>query len=145
MTVDIHKIAACVLSTALALINCGSASAHHSYAMFDLTKQTEISGTVRTLEWMNPHVWLWLDVVDKKGDVAMYAFEGTSIAEMSRRNGWTKSVVTSGDKVIVRFAPFKDGRNGGRIQVVTLSDGRVLNAGSGVNLPSPGEVAPTEK
>jgi hypothetical protein len=144
MSISNNKMAACVLCGVLALINFRSAPAHHSYAMFDLSKMSQVSGTVRTLEWMNPHVWLWLGVLDEKGGAAIYAFEGTSINEMSRRSGWTKNVVTSGDKVTVKFSPFKDGRNGGRIEAVTLADGRVLNADRGFHLP-PGEVAPPEK
>ncbi len=145
MNITNHNVAVSVLCGVLGLINFRSAPAHHSYSMFDLAKKSQVSGTVRTLEWMNPHVWLWLGVPAEKGGAAIYAFEGTSINEMSRRSGWTKNVVTAGDKVTVKFSPFKDGRNGGRIEAVTLADGRVLNADRGIILPPPKEAAPTDK
>jgi len=106
--------------------------AHHSYSMFDFTKHLEISGTVHRLEWANPHVWLWIAVMDEQGAPTLFAFEGTSPGEMSRRNGWTKSTVSMGDKVTVKFMPFKDGtKTGGRLQAVTLPDGRTLKADNG--------------
>jgi hypothetical protein len=107
-----------------------------------LAKESQISGTVSKLEWGNPHVWLWIAAPNDSGAAANYAFEGTSPGEMSRRNGWTKNAVTSGDKVMVRYRPFRDGRNGGRILTVTLPDGRVLDADSGVHLPPVGATVP---
>jgi hypothetical protein len=44
--------------------------AHHSYAMLDITHVSQVSGTVRTLEWTNPHVWLWLSAVSQAGNAA---------------------------------------------------------------------------
>lgn len=123
-----RRIMAGALCCALTLTGFVPALAHHSYSMFDLSKQSEVTGTVRNLEWTNPHVWLWVTVVDEKGAPANYAFEGTSFGEMSRRNGWTKRIISFGDKVTVKYRPFKDGKNGGRIQAVILADGRTLGA-----------------
>ncbi len=131
-----HRMMARALCCAWALTGCVAALAHHSYSMFDLSKQSKVTGTIRALEWSNPHVWLWVTVVDEKGAPANYAFEGTSIGEMSRRNGWSKSIVSFGDKVTVNYAPFKDGKNGGRIRTVILADGRALGADAGQR-PSP--------
>jgi hypothetical protein len=120
--------------------------AHHSFSMFDMTKQTQVSGTVRSLEWTNPHVWLWVDVLDEKGAATPYGFEGTSVGEMTRRSGWNKNAITPGDKVVVKYAPFKDGtKSGGKILTVTLPDGRTLNADPGVHLPPrPGSSVPSQ-
>jgi hypothetical protein len=74
----------------------------------------------------------------------LYAFEGTSINEMSRRSGWTKNIVTAGVKVKVKYLPFKDSRNGGRIVTVTLGDGRVLDADGGYHPPPASEPAPAK-
>jgi Family of unknown function (DUF6152) len=112
---------------------------HHAYSMFDVSRRVVISGTVRNLEWTNPHVWLWIAVADDEGKPAIYAFEGTSPGEMNRRNGWTKGTVSSGDKVTVRYLPFKDSaKKGGRIFSVTLADGRTLGAAGGVSSPASG-------
>src|SRR5665213_442722 len=79
--------------------------------MFDISRVSQVSGTVRTLEWTNPHTWLWLILTDDKGASSDYAFEGSSIGELMRRFGWTKNTVTPGDKVIVSYMPQNVGPN----------------------------------
>lgn len=138
MTLFDHRIATIALCAAFALTGTRSISAHHSYVMFDASKQSQVSGAVRNLEWTNPHVWLWITVADGKGAPVLYAFQSTSVNEMSRRGGWTKNIVSSGDKVTVKYNPFKDGRNGGKILAVTLPDGRTLSVDTGIHLPALG-------
>ena len=122
--------------SALQVVVGKPALAHHSYSMFDPSRPAVISGTVRNLEWTNPHVWLWITVADDKGNPAIYAFEGTSPAEMNRRSGWTKGSVAFGDRVTVKYLPFKDSaKKGGRISFVTLPDGRTLGAAGGLASP----------
>jgi Family of unknown function (DUF6152) len=128
----------------LALMGARPTPAHHSFVMFDLSRQSQVSGTVRNLEWANPHVWLWLIAPNENSEAMTFAFQGTSINEMSRRSGWTKNIVSVGDKVTVKYRPFKDGRNGGRIVTVTLGGGRVLDADSGYHPPPAAEPAPAK-
>jgi hypothetical protein len=52
------------------------ASAHHSFAMFDATKEVTMSGTVKEFEWTNPHSWLRVTVNDQKtGKPVLWALE----------------------------------------------------------------------
>jgi Family of unknown function (DUF6152) len=127
----LNRSAIVTVSGALTLMACPAAPAHHSYTMFDLATESHISGTVRTLEWTNPHVWLWIVALDGKGTRQNFAFEGTSPGEMARRSGWRSNTVAPGENVTVNYHPFKDGKSGGRIVTVTLEDGRTLNADSG--------------
>jgi hypothetical protein len=121
------------------LLAGGLAVAHHSFAMFDNTKQQTVTGTVRTLEWTNPHVWLWVDVPDDKGGTVAYGFEGAAPGEMTRMGGWTKRSVIMGDKVTVQYRPLKDGRPGGSLGKVTTADGKTLgNSGRGGGPGGPG-------
>jgi hypothetical protein len=105
---------------------CGTAWAHHSYAMFDQTKSVTVTGTVHTLEWTNPHIWVWVNVKDAKGVVTTYGFESNAPSELTRFFGWDKRSLTAGETVTVDFAPLKSGRAGGALRTVTLADGRVL-------------------
>jgi len=110
---------------ALLLVAGGHASAHHSFAPFDLTKEKTITGTVSKFEWTNPHSWVWVDVSNEKGGVDSWAVEGMSPNYLARR-GWTKTTLKPGDKVTMSVRPLKSGENGGMFVRATLADGRVL-------------------
>jgi hypothetical protein len=109
--------------------------------MFDTTKTLTVTGTVRTLEWASPHVWLWIEVSDGKGGSDPYGFETVSPAQIQRDYGWDKSVVKVGDKVTVEFAPLRSGKNGGELEKVTLESGRVLATRFTKGTPAPADTS----
>ncbi|HVY79981.1 MAG TPA: DUF6152 family protein [Steroidobacteraceae bacterium] len=116
---------------ALVLAAAGTlAQAHHSFAMFDMTKTVTYKGTIKELQWTNPHVWLELTVQEKDGPVT-YSFEGAAIAVL-KRVGWTRNSVKAGDVVTVVGHPYKDGRPGGSIDHLILPDGRKLGTGDAI-------------
>jgi hypothetical protein len=127
-----------VIAALLLAVSIGSVSAHHSFAQFDMSKILKLDGTVRTLEWTNPHVWLWVDVSDGEGGHKVWGLEGAAIGEMSRR-GWSRQIVKAGDKITVEIHPLRDGRAGGSLGKVTLADGQVLPGGQAL----PGSTAPS--
>jgi len=113
-----------------------SASAHHSFAMFDLDKEVTLEGVVKKLDWSNPHVWLAISVADGKGAVTEWSFEmGTT--GMLTRAGWKSSTLKPNDQVKVVANPLKNGGASGRLVTVTLLDGRVLGPGSPVPPQAP--------
>jgi hypothetical protein len=60
------------------------ADAHHSFAMFDATKNVTLSGTVKEFEWTNPHSWLRVNVADEKtGKTVLWALELSSPARLT--------------------------------------------------------------
>jgi hypothetical protein len=100
-------------------------SAHHSAAMFDDTKVLEIKGTVKELQWANPHVWLQL-IVDDKGRKTEWSVEAASPNSLSRQ-GWRATTFKPGDVVSVRINPMKDGSPAGNFVGARFeSDGRTL-------------------
>jgi hypothetical protein len=108
-----------------ALLLTGQASAHHSFAAFDTTQKLVLAGTVRELQWGNPHVWLQVLVPNKAGVVEEWGFESFGIS-MLRRAGWKSTSLKPGDKVTVTVSPMKDGSRGGQLLRVILADGTVL-------------------
>ena len=106
------KIATALLTTAVVLVAARPLAAHHSAAMFDDTKVVELSGTVKALQWTNPHVWLQM-VVEDQGHATEWSFEGGSPNSLSRQ-GWRSTTFKAGDVVTVRLRPMKDGTAAGQ-------------------------------
>jgi hypothetical protein len=114
-----------LMFTALLTVSV-AAVAHHSFAMFDMVKRETIHGRVKTIEWTNPHVWIWVDRQDAAGAVTSYGFELASPGEITRSYGWTKTSLKVGDEVTVEYAPLRSGKNGGALSSIKLPSGNVL-------------------
>jgi len=96
------------------------AAAHHSFAMYEPTKTLTFKGTVKSFQWTNPHVILWVLVQPENGGAPQeWSFETTSPGVLTR-NGWTRQSLKAGDKVSVTFSPLRDGSHGGGLNSVTL-------------------------
>ena len=105
----------------------GPAWAHHSFAMFDLTKNQTISGVIKDLDWTNPHSWLDVVATDSTGKAVTWGFEAGSPSTLYKA-GWRVSAIHAGDKISVTFHPLRDGGPGGSLLGATLADGTVLAA-----------------
>jgi uncharacterized protein DUF6152 len=124
-----HLARITAVAGAMSLIASG-ALAHHSFAMFDNTRKIDVKGTVKDVQWTNPHVWVDM-VVMENGQQKTYGFEGGAVAVL-KKFGWTKDMVKTGDTVTLTAHPFKDGKPGGSIDFVTLADGRKIGGGDGI-------------
>jgi uncharacterized protein DUF6152 len=116
---------ALVMIGGVALAVAGAASAHHSFAVFDMSQQKTIEGTVSDFQWTNPHTWTWVDVKGDDGSVVKYGFEGMSPNFLGRR-GWSKNTLKPGDHVKIVYAPLKSGEPGGTFLRATLADGKEM-------------------
>ena len=113
------------LAIAFAISLGTSVLAHHSAAMFDDAKVVEKKGTVKELQWTNPHVWLQV-VIDENGKKIEWSLEGGSPNTLSRQ-GWRASTFKAGDVVTVRFNPMKDGSAAGQfIGAKFNADGKTI-------------------
>jgi hypothetical protein len=96
--------------------------AHHSFAMYEPTKTLTLKGTVKSFQWTNPHVVVWVLVQpDDGGAVQEWSLETTSPGVLTRA-GWTRQSLKAGDRVSVTFSPLRDGSRGGGLNSVTLLD-----------------------
>ena len=104
----------------------GPAPAHHTYAMFDTSRELSVSGVVAKFEWKNPHTYLWvyIPVPGASGHKA-WAFENASPSLLSKL-GWSKDSLKPDDRITVIYAPLRDGSPGGHCLRITLSGGRNL-------------------
>jgi hypothetical protein len=117
----VHAAAVLAGSTLIAL----SASAHHSFAIFDHSRTHTLKGKVLTFQWTNPHGYMEIELSEGPGDVDHYTVELTSI-NMLRRAGWKSSDVNPGDQVTAIVAPLLNGDPGGLLLELKIPDGRTL-------------------
>jgi len=107
------------------------AMAHHSFsAEYDAKKPVMLKGVITKVEWMNPHVYFYLDVEDENGKVTNWAFE-MGPPNGLQRAGWTRNTMNIGDEVIVDGVLAKDGSHQANARSVTMAaTGKKLGAAS---------------
>lgn len=110
----------------------GTASAHHSFAMFDEQKTVALTGTVKVWEWTNPHSWLVLVTQDAQGNNIEWQIEGSSPNNF-RRAGVSRDIVKAGDRVTVMIYPLKSGAHGGQFRGITTADGKTIDLAGRLN------------
>lgn len=104
--------------------------AHHSFAAeYDANAKLTLKGNVTKIDWMNPHIWIYLDAKDESGKMVHWQCEGGPPNTLTR-NGWTKDALKTGDEVTIEGFRAKDGTNTCNSRSVTLPDGRRVFAGS---------------
>ena len=102
--------------------------AHHSFAAeFDSAKSVDFQGVVTKVEWMNPHVYFYVDVKDpQSGKVTNWGCEMGSPNGLTRQ-GWTRSTLKIGMVIRVEGSAAKDGSSVANARNVTV-DGKKLGA-----------------
>jgi hypothetical protein len=93
--------------------------------MFDRESEVVLKGTVKDLQWTNPHVFIQLIVVDPAGKEEEWSIESAS-PNMLFRQGWTPKVLLPGDKITVTINPLRSGGRGGYFLTAQLPDGSIL-------------------
>jgi Family of unknown function (DUF6152) len=118
-------VAAMTLASILSVGKTTIALAHHSFAMFDVNKTITISGTVKSFQFANPHVWVEVDVPDPTTQVVTtWTIEGASPNNLARM-GWKRNSLKFADNVSVTIHPLKDGTNGGALITATVDGHQV--------------------
>jgi hypothetical protein len=103
--------------------------AHHSFsAEYDASKPVTLEGVVTKVEWMNPHVYFYINVKDQAGKVTNWALEMGQPAGLARQ-GWTKNTLQVGDQVKVEGTLARNGTPLANARSVTKG-GKKLGAAS---------------
>lgn len=113
------------IGTAVFLAVTASAFGHHSVAgQFDGTKRTRLTGTITSIEWINPHTYIHLDVKDEQGAITSWRLESLPTA-MMRKAGLTKDMIMGdGSPVTADAIVSRDGtQNVAWVMKLTYADG----------------------
>ena len=108
-----------------------SAQAHHSFrAQYDSEKPIEVTGYVTKIDWMNPHVYFYIDVVNAQGKTESWAFE-MGPPHMLEQRGWKRNSMAIGDELEVSGTRARDGTLTANARTVKLkATGQILGAAS---------------
>ena len=109
-------------------------AAHHAFAAeYDVNKPATLKGVVTKVDWMNPHVFFYVDVEDASGKVSNWACEMGPPAGL-QRSGWSRHTIKFGDEVIVNGSLAKDGSRQINARTITMAaTGKRLGAMSSEN------------
>ncbi|MGH9253580.1 MAG: DUF6152 family protein [Vicinamibacterales bacterium] len=122
-----------VLVVLVVVVAAASAHAHHSFSgAFDINKRATLKGVISKIDWVNPHVYMFLDVKDNDGKVTTWALESLPTnhlrsAGITRNDLWNKAA--EGEMVTVHIYESKSVANhrAGWLLRVTYADGHFLH------------------
>ena len=116
------------------LIATAPLQAHHSLAgVYDMQKESELSGSVASVKFVNPHGSLTLTVKKPDGTMTDWVFTlGSATALAQRGIGKTgPNALHAGDNISVKFIPARNGSPLGFLKSVTMPDGRQIQISAG--------------
>ena len=119
------KLAASVCLTAVLALTGSPSFAHHGTAAFDTTKMVTVTAKMTDFQFINPHVQLYFDVKNDKGEIEHWQGELTAPNKLARA-GWTKHTLKPGDQVTVTGYLLKAGNHSIWIQKLIGPDGQSL-------------------
>jgi hypothetical protein len=109
---------------ALTILLFQSASAHHSFAVYDFQQQIEFAGTVDTLNFKNPHIAMTLSVTDENGETKIVEFIEGAPANMLARKGLKPDMIAPGTEITAVGSPLIEDPTKFFLRRVRLADGR---------------------
>ena len=112
---------ALVFATAVFVLGT-AARGHHSHANYDMTRYTHLEGRVQDILWINPHIWIFVEVAGDGGEPVQWSLETATPGQLAR-NGVTRDTVHVGDTVSVRCHQLQDGSSGCLLGYLTGRDG----------------------
>ena len=118
------------LSVCLAMALAASAAAHHNMsALFDFSQRFTTTGTLTKIDWRNPHIYVFVDARNEKGQVETWSFEGPAPGFFRMRDVGKEHFESSMQKSIkVEASRARDGSHTGLIREITLADGKLVSA-----------------
>jgi hypothetical protein len=120
------NLALCLAIMFAALIVSAPVLAHHGETNYDTDKLVSVKATVTQFLFINPHVQIFLDAKNNKGEIEKWICEARSPAMLVRNGGWDKNTLKPGDVITAIGFQTKNGANILRLKKIVLADGTEL-------------------
>ena len=116
--------------TAFALVGAATTHAHHAVqAQFDVTKNLILSGTLKKVDWTNPHAWFHFDVKGQDGTDTVWSVETIGPNGLRRLGISDRRLFQIGTEYKIDIHPDRSGKNLGFVNSFTFPDGKVIKVG----------------
>ncbi len=120
------NLALCLTIILAALIVSVPVLAHHGETNYDTDKLVSVKATVTDFQFINPHVQIFLDAKNEKGEVEKWTCEARSPAMLVRNGDWDKNTLKPGDTITAIGFQSKNGARILRLKKIVLADGKEL-------------------
>jgi hypothetical protein len=100
--------------------------AHHGETNYDTDKLVSVKATVTSFQFINPHVQIFLDAKNDKGEIEKWTCEARSPAMLVRNGDWDKNTLKPGDVITAIGFRAKNGTPILRLKKIVLADGKEL-------------------
>ena len=97
------------------------AHAHHGAGRYDPRQKVEFQGTLTRVDFVNPHTYVYFDVVGPDGKVIAMKCE-TRGATVLRRSGWSPEMFVRGASIKVTGSPHRDDPTACTVDTMTIGD-----------------------
>ena len=125
-----HRRGGLLMAVTMGLVATATVLAHHSVpGQFDTTKPMTLKGVISKVDWINPHIYVRLDVKEPDGTTSTWSLSTLPTA-MMRRAGLTKETLQGkpGEEVTINAVPARDGsKHLGWINKITYADGHAFS------------------
>ncbi len=109
----------------ISLVICAPMFAHHGASAYDRGATVTLKATITEFKYANPHVQIFFDAKDDKGNVQHWNCETINPAMLSKQ-GWSKNTLKPGDQVTIIGHPSRTGSPIILLEKLVLADGREL-------------------
>jgi Family of unknown function (DUF6152) len=120
------NLALCVAIMFAALLVSAPVPAHHGETNYDTDKLVTVKATVTNFEFINPHVQIFMDAKNDKGEIEKWTCEARSPAMLVRNGDWDKNTLKPGDTITAIGFQSKNGAKILRLKKIVLADGKEL-------------------
>jgi len=120
------SFALCLILALAILFASAPLKAHHGEVNYDTEKVVSVKGTVTDFQFINPHVQIFMDVKNDKGEVEKWSCEARSPIMLVRVGGWDKNTIKPGDVITASGYRARNGSPILRLQKIVLPDGKVM-------------------
>ena len=122
----VNFLKSCLTTVALLLVSASVFAHHGTFVSYDSDHPVTMKAVVTEFRYTNPHIQLYFDVKDEKGEVAHWSAEGPDPAVLVQA-GWgrkqTLSALAPGTEITITVAPARNGKPVGTMSDIKLPNG----------------------